>query len=139
VNVPSQNAGYRPAHSRGKGVIEIARDAFDDMVTLLQTELQLLRAEVAEKLTFSLLSVSLIAAGALLLMATIVLLLQAAIAVLVAYGFSMPVAILLVAGGALLLGGGLVWVGFNNLRPERLAPTRTLAQLQKDADLTTME
>jgi hypothetical protein len=139
VNVPSQNAGYRPARSRGKGVIEIARDAFDDMVTLLQTELQLLRAEVTEKLAFSLLSASLIAAGALLLIATIVLLLQAAIAALVAYGFSTTIAILLVAASTLLLGGGLVWVGLNNFRPERLAPTRTLAQLQKDADLTMRE
>jgi hypothetical protein len=114
----------------------IGREAFNDIITLLQTELQLLRAEISEKLAFSALSASLIAAGALLLMATIVLLLQAAIAGLVVYGLSWPVAILLVALASLLIGAALVWSGLNNLTLERLAPSKTLTQLQKDANLT---
>lgn len=129
----------RPAREGDKGVIDIAGEAFKDIGTLVQTEFQLLRAEISEKLAVSVLAVSLMAAGALLLMATIVLVLQAAITALVASGFSWPVAILLVAAASLLSGAGLVWLGINNLRLQRLAPSRTIAQLQKDADLAKKE
>ena len=65
----------RPARGKDKGVVDLAGDALKEIATLIQTELQLLRAEISEKLTFTALSVALIGAGALLLMATIVLLL----------------------------------------------------------------
>jgi hypothetical protein len=140
VSATSHDVGRRrPARSRNKGLMTIGREAFNDLATLLQTELQLLRTEISEKLAFSALSASLIAAGAILLMVTIVLLLQAAIAGLVAYGLSSPAAILLVAAASLLLGAALIWYGLSNLSLERLAPSKTLTQLQKDADLTNME
>jgi Putative Actinobacterial Holin-X, holin superfamily III len=118
-----------------KSVVDLAGDAFKEFAVLLQTELELLRAEISEKLTFTALSVVLIGAGALLLMATIVLLLQAAIAGLVTYGVSEPVAILIVATLSLLVGAGLVWFGFNRLSLARLAPSKTLDQLQKDSNI----
>jgi hypothetical protein len=128
----------RPIRASKRGVVGLAGDALKELATLLQTELQLLRAEISEKLTFTALSAALIGAGALLLMATIVLLLQAAIAGFVAYGFSWPVAILIVAAAALLLGAGLVWVGINRLSLSRLAPSKTLDQLQKDSTIANM-
>ena len=76
----------RPARAKDKGVVDLAGDMLKEIATLIQTELQLLRAEISEKLTFTAMSAALIGAGALLLMATIVLLLEAAIAGLVAYG-----------------------------------------------------
>ena len=79
------------------------------------------------------LAAALIGAGALLLLATIVLLLQAAIAGLVAYGFSPAVATLLIAVAALLVGGALVWFGLNRLKAENFAPSKTIRQFQKDA------
>ena len=108
-----------------------------DVAALLQAELELLRAEISEKLTFTAVSAVLVGTGALLLMATIVLLLQAAIAGLVAYGLSMPVAILVVAAATLLVGASLVWFGVNRLSLHRLAPTKTLDQLQKDSTIAT--
>lgn len=105
---------------------------------LLQAELQLLRAEISEKLRLTALSVALIGAGALLLAATIVLLLQAAIAGLVAYGIAWPLSILIVAAATLLLGAGLIWFGINNLRASRLAPSKTLNQLEKDTTIANM-
>ena len=128
----------RPIRAIEKGVVDLAGDALKELATLFQTELQLLHAEISEKLTFAAWSAALIGAGALLLMATIVLLLQAAIAGFVAYGFSWPVAILIVAAAALLLGAGLVWVGINRLSLSRLAPSKTLDQLQKDSTIATM-
>jgi uncharacterized membrane protein YqjE len=140
LNVTTQDASdRRPARESDKGVIDIAGEAFKDIGLLVQTEFQLLRAEISEKLAVSALAAALIAAGAVLLMATIVLLLQAGIAALVASGLSWPVAILLVAAASLLAGAGLVWFGTSNLRPKRLAPSKTIAQLQKDADLATKE
>jgi uncharacterized membrane protein YqjE len=128
----------RPARAKDKGVVDLAGDALKEIATLIQTELQLLRAEIIEKLTFTALSVVLIGAGALLLMATIVLLLQAAIAGLVAYGFSSLAAILIVAVATLLGGAGLIWFGFNRLSLARLAPSKTLDQLQKDSNIANM-
>jgi len=125
----------RPARASDKDVVELAGDALKEIATLLRTELQLLRAEISEKLTFTALSAALIGAGALLLMATVVLLLQAAIAGLVSYGLSWPAAILIVAAVTLLVGAGLIWFGFNRLSLARLVPTRTLEQLQKDSNI----
>jgi hypothetical protein len=121
----------RPVRASDKGVVDIAGDALKDIAVLLQTELQLLRVELAEKLTFTALSVALIGAGAVLLMATIVLLLQAAVTGLVAYGFSWPIATLIVAMATLIVGAGLIWLGINRLTLARLAPSKTLEQLQK--------
>jgi uncharacterized membrane protein YqjE len=102
---------------------------------LVQTELQLLRAEIFEKLTFTALSAALIGGGALLLMATIVLLLQVAVTGLVADGFSWPVATLIVGAVTLVAGAGLIWRGIDRLSLVRLARSKTLDQLQKDSNV----
>jgi len=115
--------------------VDLAGDAMTEIATLVQTELQLLRAEISEKLTFTALSAALIGGGALLLVATIVLLLQAAVTGLVADGFSWPVATLLVAAVTLVAGAGLIWLGINRLSLVRLAPSKTLDQLQKDSNV----
>jgi uncharacterized membrane protein YqjE len=125
-----------PARANEKGVVDLAGDAMKEMATLVQTELQLLRAEISEKLTFTALSAALTGGGALLLMATIVLLLQAAVTGLVAYGFSWPVAILIVAAVTLAAGGGLIWLGIDRLSLARLAPAKTIDQLQKDSNIS---
>jgi uncharacterized membrane protein YqjE len=131
-------SGRRSGRANDKGVVTLAGDVLKEVAKLLQTELQLLRAEILEKLTFTAVSAALIGAGALLLMATIVLLLQAAVAGLVAYGFSWSVAILIVAAATLLDGAGLIWVGLNRLSMARLAPSKTLDQLQKDSNIANM-
>jgi hypothetical protein len=128
----------RPSRASNKGVVDIVGDALKEIAVLLQTELQLLRVELAEKLTFTALSVALIGAGAVFLMATIVLLLQAAVTGLVAYGFSWPIATLMVATATLVIGAGLIWLGINRLSLARLAPSKTLDQLQKDLSIANM-
>ena len=114
-----------PARANEKGVVDLAGDAMTEIATLVQTELQLLRAEISEKLTFTALSAALIGGGALLLMATIVLLLQVAVTGLVADGFSWPVATPIVAAVTLVVGAGLIWLGINRLSLVRLAPSKT--------------
>jgi hypothetical protein len=125
----------RAARVKDKGVVDLAGDALKEIATLIQTELQLLRAEISEKLTFTALSAALVGSGALLLMATLVLLLEAAVTGLVAIGLSWTAATLIVAIGTLIVGAGLVWLGFNRLSVARLAPTKTIDQLQKDSTI----
>lgn len=125
----------RPRRAVGKGIADLAGDVLRDIADLVRAELQLLHAEVSEKLTFSALSICLVAAGALFLMVTIVLLLQAAIAELVVYGWSWPAASLIVAGLTFILGSGLTWYGLSRLRLSRIAPSKTINQLQKDANV----
>ena len=118
-----------------KSLASIAGKAFNEITTLVRTELKLLRTEISEKLTLSSLSAAVIATGAFLLLATVVLLLQAAVAGLVVYGFSWPVAFLITAAITLVVGAGLVWFGINWLSLQHLAPSKTINQLQKDATL----
>ncbi|MGE5157735.1 MAG: phage holin family protein [Gemmatimonas sp.] len=120
-----------------EGVLDAAAAAWKDLGDLIQAELQLLRAELSEKLRLTAVSAGLIAAGAILLLATLLLLLQAAIGALVALGLSWLTAILVVAAFTLVAGAALVWFGINNLSLRRLAPTKTIAQLQKDAKTLT--
>jgi hypothetical protein len=116
-----------------KDVVDLSQDILRDIAALVTTEFRLLRTEISQKLMQTGLAAALIGAGALLLLATIVLLLQAAIAGLVAYGFSPAVATLLIAVAALLVGGALVWFGLNRLKAENFAPSKTIRQFQKDA------
>ena len=115
-----------------KGIFEVARSAWDDLGDLIHAELALLRVEISEKLTLAAWSASLIGTGIVLLLATLVLLLQAAIGALVALGLSWMIAVLIVAAIALVVGGSLIWTGLNNLS-RRLTPSKTIAQIQKDA------
>jgi hypothetical protein len=139
ANSTSGELDVRRAHRAGaKGIADLAADVLRDIADLFRTELQLLHAEVSEKLTFTALSLCIIAAGALFLVVTIVLLLQAAIAELVAYGVSWSAASLIVAGVTFILGGGLTWYGLSRLSLGRMAPSRTLDQLQKDANIANM-
>lgn len=118
-----------------RNLARLAGKVLNEVTKLLRTELKLFRAEIFEKLTFTALSIALLAAGAFLLLATLILLLQAGVAGLVDYGFSWSVAFLIVAGLTLLIGATLVWLGVNGLGAQQLAPSKTINQLQKDASI----
>jgi hypothetical protein len=129
----SESRGFEPRHTRPrKSILAVAGAAWNDLGDLIQAELELLRTEISEKLKLTALSAGLIGSGIILLVATLVLLLQAAIGTLVALGLSWLTAVLVLAAATLVLGGGLVWLGCNNLT-HRLVPTRTIVQLRKDA------
>ncbi len=139
VNSTTGELDVRRPHRAGvKGIADIAADILRDIAALFRAELQLLQAEVSEKIAFTALSLCTIAAGALFFVVTIVLLLQAAIAALVAYGMSLPAAILIVAGATFIIGVGLTWYGLSRLNLGRIAPSKTLDQIHKDINITNM-
>ena len=132
----SDSRGFQPPHTRPrKGILAVAGAAWNDLGDLIQAELELLRTEISEKLKLTVLSASLIGSGIILLVATLVLLLQAVIGVLVALGLSWLTAVLALAAATLVLGGGLVWLGYKLTR--RLVPARTIVQIQKDVKTLT--
>jgi len=139
TTVAEQTARRPRRGANGEGMIDLAAGALKDIATLLQTELELLRAEIAEKLTITAMAAALIGAGALLLGAAILLGLGAVAAALADYGFSWPVSIIIVAAGSLAAGAALIWAGVHNLSSKRLAPTKTIAQVQKDVSIAKPE
>jgi hypothetical protein len=112
-------------------------DLFADLITQLTTlfrkEVQLARAEASEKITEAVAAVGFMIGGAVLLIAALVLLLQAAVDGLVHVGLDRAWAALIVGGVVLLIGIILVWLGSNRLKAENLAPRKTVEQLQRDA------
>ena len=116
-----------------RSVPELFTDLVTQLTTLFRKEVQLARTEVSEKITLAVASLGFMIAGAVLLIAALIMLLQAAVAGLVELGIPEPWADLIVGGVVLLIGIVLVWMGMNRLKAEHLAPHRTVEQLQRDA------
>ena len=117
---------------RRPGVVTLVTAAIAQSADLVQTEFRLARAEIAEKLAALRVGLAMMAAGAIFLIVALGMLLQALVSVLIAGGMSPPAAILLVAGGAAVVGLVLFLMGQKRLDPEELVPDRTLTSLSRD-------
>jgi hypothetical protein len=117
---------------RRPGVVTLFTAAIAQSADLVQTEFRLARAEVSEKLAALRIGLALMAVGAIFLIVALGMLLQALVRVLIAAGLSPPAAILLVAGGAAVIGLVLFLTGQKRLSPEELVPDRTLNSLSRD-------
>ncbi|MFZ5780925.1 MAG: phage holin family protein [Pseudomonadota bacterium] len=106
--------------------------AVSQSADLVQAEFRLARAEVSEKLTALRVGLVLMVAGTIFLVVALGMLLQAAASALVAAGMSPPMAILLVAGGAGVVGLALFFAGQKKLSADELVPDRTMDSLSRD-------
>jgi hypothetical protein len=77
----------------------------------------------------------LLVGGAVLLIPALVILLEAAVAGLVAAGIGSAWSALIIGGAALLIGLILLAIGIGRLKAARPVPTRTIEQLQLDAEV----
>jgi uncharacterized membrane protein YqgA involved in biofilm formation len=77
----------------------------------------------------------LIVVGGVLLIPGLVVLLEAGVAALQKYGLESHWAALAVGGGVLLIGLILLIVGLRRLSVRRLVPSRTIEQIQQDANV----
>lgn len=118
---------------RRPGVVALMTAAVAQSADLLQTEFRLARAELAEKLGALRVGLILMAIGAILLIVSLGMLLQALVGALIAAGVSPPAAILLVAGGTAVIGLVLFLMGQKRLEPTALAPDRTIDSLAADS------
>jgi hypothetical protein len=118
---------------RRPGVVTLTTAAVSQTADLIQAEFRLARAELAEKMTAFRAGMIMILIGAIFLIAALGMVLQALVAALIAAGLSAPAAILLVAGGAAVVGLVLFVMGQNRLKPDELSPGRTLNSLSRDS------
>ena len=115
-----------------RSISRLLGDAFEQLSQLVQTEIRLARAELADKAARAGTGAGLLFAGLLLIVPALVLFLIALALFLVQQGMS-PVAAHLLSGlvGA-ALGGVLIAVGLQRLKPSSLTPDTTIRQVQKD-------
>lgn len=119
---------------RERGLTDLIAQLGGDLAGLVRKESELIRAEVSEKLTAAGKAVADIAAGGLLLIAALLVLLQAL--VLALSKVMDPIwAALLVGLGVAAVGYLLVRAGMKSISLSALKPDRTARQLKKDAEL----
>lgn len=116
------------AHS----ISRLLGDAVEQLSQLIQTEIRLARAELADKATSAGIGAGLLFGGLLLIVPALVLFLIALALFLVQQGIS-PVTAHFLAGlvGA-AIGGVLIAVGLQRLKPSSLTPDTTIRQVKKD-------
>jgi hypothetical protein len=104
-------------------------DVVKDLAVLVRKETQLARAEMSEKIG------DLALGDSVLLIPALVVLLQSAVTALVDAKIPLVWAALIVGGATLLIGLILLALGIARLKAARPLPTRTIAQLQLDAEV----
>lgn len=119
-----------------RSVPDLLGDLVNQGTTLVRQEVQLARAELNEKVSSTGSAIGAMAMGGILLLAALVILLQAAVAALVEYaGLSATVAALIV-GVVVGLAGYIALQGaMKRLKNVSLVPHRTVAQVSRDANV----
>ena len=118
----------------GRSLAELVSVLTSDLATLVRRESELVRTELGEKLQAAGRAVGEVAAGGVLVLAALLVLLQALVLAL-ARVMDPIWASLLVGVGVAGLGVWLVRTGMKMMSPEHLSPDRSARQFQKDADL----
>ncbi|NOJ49081.1 phage holin family protein [Bradyrhizobium archetypum] len=117
-----------------RAISHLLGDALSQFAKLFQSEVDLAKAELGEKVQQIGTAIGLIAAGAVLVIPAIVMALFALSAALIAGGWSQPVSYLISAIIAAVVAAILFAVGMNRLDARHLTPRETLRQLEKDKD-----
>ena len=113
---------------------ELVSQLTSDLATLVRRESELVRTELGEKLQAAGRAAGEVAAGGVLVLAALLVLLQALVLAL-AKVMDPIWASLLVGVGVAGVGVWLVRAGLKLMSPEHLSPERSARQFQKDADL----
>lgn len=117
-----------------KSIGQLARDAVADLGSIVSKEVRLGRAEVADKVDRVASGISGIVYGAALLIPGITLILfGGANALASVAGVSLWVSMLAIGGASALIGYLLYRSGRSAISPAKLAPTKTVANLKRDA------
>jgi hypothetical protein len=118
--------------NQARSLPDIFADLVRRLANLMRTEAHLARVEVAEKINGMATSFVTLLIGATLVIPGLVVLLQEAVAALIDAGYARTASALIIGGVALVIGFILIALGLRGLRSDRLVPTRTLGQLQRD-------
>jgi hypothetical protein len=119
-----------PADARS--ISRLLGDAFEQLSQLVQTEIRLARAELADKAASAGTGVGLVFGGMLVMVPALVLFLIALALFFIQQGMS-PVAAHVLSGViAAAASAGLIFAGLSRLKPSSLTPNTTIRQVQKD-------
>jgi hypothetical protein len=118
-----------------RSLSQLLSDALEQTAKLFQTEIDLAKAELAEKAGQVATSGAFFAAGGLFVMPSLTLALFALAAALIDAGWSQPLAYLLAAVLSVIVAAILFVIGMNRLDARRLVPQETLTQLGRDEQL----
>jgi uncharacterized membrane protein YqjE len=119
-------------HTDARSLSRLLGDAFEQLSQLVQTELRLARAELADKAARAGMGVGLLFGGLLLIVPAVVLFLLALALFLAQQGMSPVTAHVLAGVVGAVLGGVLIITGLARLKPSSLTPETTIRQIQKD-------
>lgn len=117
---------------RDRSLAELVSASFEQLGVLVRNEVELAKAEVAEKAKQAGIAIAMIGGAAVLAIPALVLILLSAAAGLVELGIAEPWAYLAVGVATALGGGALAMAGMNRLSAKALAPQETLQQLEQD-------
>ena len=107
-------------------------DAIEQLGKLVHNEVELARAEISEKVTQAGIGVAYVAAAGVLMIPVLVVLLIALALWLNQIGLSPVASHLLAAAIGAVVSVLLGLVGLNRLKPEKLTPTVTIQQVERD-------
>jgi hypothetical protein len=112
-------------------------DLMGDLAELVSKEIQLAKAELAEKVSLATAGAASLAIGGLVAFAGLLVLLDAAVYGLTALFEGLPLWASALIVGVVVIGVGMVLLlkGRSNLRAENLAPRRTVESLRQDAEM----
>jgi uncharacterized membrane-anchored protein len=120
----------------GKSIPELFSELVDHLPRLFRKEVQLAKAEAAEKVQQATGAVVYMAIGGVVLLAALIMLLHAIVAWLVVLGIDVQWGSLIVALVVGIVGYILLQKGMNDIKASNLKPTRTVEQLRTDARAT---
>lgn len=115
-----------------RSIPELVSEAFNQLSKLVSNEIELAKAETADKVAQVGRSVMVIGIGVAILMPALVALLLSVAATLIEIGFLPSMAYLMTGGGAGLIALALIGYGVRRLSGSTLKPEMTLDQLQRD-------
>jgi len=116
-----------------RSIPELISDAFSQLAKLVGNEFDLAKAEISDKAAQVGRAMGLIGAGVAIFIPALVVILMGIAYVLVRLGFTEPAAFLVTGIAALVVAGGLIWIGIGRMSGDALKPKATLDQLNKDA------
>ena len=109
--------------------LELLLELLHQARALMRAELSLVRAEIGERASGNPSSVTALVVGIVLLPVALGLILVAASLFLLRFGIPLDLAFLIVAVVAILVSLLLLRSGVRGLRPSRLVPARSIAQI----------
>lgn len=122
--------------NNGKSIPELFSDLVDHLPRLFRKEVQLAKAEAAEKVQQATGAVVYMAIGGVVLLAALIMLLHAIVAWLVVAGLDVQWGTLIVAVVVGIFGYVFLQKGMSDIKASNLKPARTVEQLRTDARAT---